>query len=153
MATQKEIFTEAKNGIDSANHTVSGLIEYLRHIFGKLENATGGGGGSSQDYSTTEREIGKWIDGSTVYQKTINFGSIPSSTTKEVAHNISNLGAVIEIEGVMNNLDGVTFETLPAVDSSNFRVQVNATNIKIITSTSWTSWTNSYITLKYTKAS
>ena len=47
MATQKQIFTEAKNGIDSANHTTSGLIEYLRYIFGKLENATGGGGGGS----------------------------------------------------------------------------------------------------------
>ena len=47
MATQKQIFTEAKNGLDSANHTVSGLIGYLRYIFGKLENATGGGGGGS----------------------------------------------------------------------------------------------------------
>lgn len=48
MATQKQVFTEAKNGLDSANHTTSGLIEYLRYIFGKLENASGGGGGGSE---------------------------------------------------------------------------------------------------------
>lgn len=48
MATQKQIFTEAKNGLDRANHTTSGLIEYLRYIFGKLETASGGGGGGSE---------------------------------------------------------------------------------------------------------
>lgn len=45
MATQKQVFTEAHENIDKANHTTSGLIEYLRYIFGKLENASGGGGG------------------------------------------------------------------------------------------------------------
>lgn len=48
MATQKQVFTEAHENIDKANHTTSGLIEYLRYIFGKLENATGGGGGGSE---------------------------------------------------------------------------------------------------------
>lgn len=48
MATQKQVFTEAHENIDKANHTTSGLIDYLRYIFGKLENATGGGGGGSE---------------------------------------------------------------------------------------------------------
>ena len=31
-----------------------------------------GGGGYSVDYSTTERKIGKWIDGKDLYEKTYN---------------------------------------------------------------------------------
>jgi len=53
MATQKQVFSEAHENIDKANHTTSGLIDYLRYIFGKLENASGGGGGSEVSYTQT----------------------------------------------------------------------------------------------------
>lgn len=36
--------------------------------------AGGGGGSSSHEYSTTERVVGKWVDGSNLYEKTYIFG-------------------------------------------------------------------------------
>lgn len=44
-------------------------------------SSTGGGGGgsSSHNYSTNEQAIGTWIDGSTVYEKTVTF-TTPSSS-------------------------------------------------------------------------
>ena len=35
----------------------------------------GAGGGSTHNYSTTEQVVGTWIDGSTLYEKTIQFPS------------------------------------------------------------------------------
>ena len=102
-------------------------------------------------YSDEEREVGVWRDGKPLYEKTINFGAIPSITTKEVDHNISNLGMVIDFEGMMINADGMIYETLPSGENSNFRIQILPTKIRIITSDSWVAWTDSYITLKYTK--
>lgn len=100
-------------------------------------------------YSEEEREIGVWINGKPLYEKTINFGAIPNNTTKSVAHNISNLEKVVFFSGVM--LSSTSSETLPSGENSNFRLQANNTNINVITSTSWNSWTDSYITIRYTK--
>ncbi|MBO7696760.1 MAG: hypothetical protein J6T10_29385 [Methanobrevibacter sp.] len=66
------------------------------------KNAAGGGSGgsSSVDYSTEEREIGTWIDGSPVYQKTIYIGRLTyGSTWINVPHNIDNMGMMVELFG------------------------------------------------------
>lgn len=100
-------------------------------------------------YSTEEQIIGTWIDGSTLYEKTINFGAIPSYTTKDVAHNISNLGRVVDIKGVMNS---DVFETMPSGENTNFRVIITSSVIRVISGGSWSNWNDSYITLRYTKS-
>ena len=51
-------------------------------------------------YSTTETAVGKWIDGSTVYQKVVALGTGPNATAKTVNHNISNLSVVIQLRGI-----------------------------------------------------
>lgn len=48
MATQKQVFTEITESIDRCNHTLPGLIQFLKNGFQKLENASGGGGGGSE---------------------------------------------------------------------------------------------------------
>ena len=53
------------------------------------------------NYSTSEVATGAtWIDGRTIYKKTINFGSMPNNATKSVPHGISNLGMMVKIEGI-----------------------------------------------------
>lgn len=42
-------------------------------------------------YSYEEREVGVWVDGKPLYQKTIDFGTLPNNTTKTVAHNINSV--------------------------------------------------------------
>ena len=100
-------------------------------------------------YSLEEREIGVWTDGKPLYEKTVNFGSIPNNTSKNVAHNISNLDKVVSFDGVMFSSD--SFETVPSGENSNFRLLVNDTNVRITTSANWNDWSDSYITIRYTK--
>lgn len=103
------------------------------------------------DYSLTEVNTGaKWIDGSAIYKKTINFGSLPNATTENVAHNISNLDNVIKIDGYMTN--GSNWRTLPYADGAFTSVYVSATQVSVYTTADMSSWT-SYVTLYYTKTS
>lgn len=53
----------------------------------EAEGGSGGGGGVS--YSTEEQDTGlTWIDGKKIYQKTVEFGTLPNASSKEVAHDI-----------------------------------------------------------------
>lgn len=48
-------------GTKIADYSING-------VGGELYAPTGGGGGSALDYSTTEKKVGTWIDGSDLYQ-------------------------------------------------------------------------------------
>jgi len=115
-----------------------------------------GGDPIIMDYSTSEINTGtKWIDGSTIYKKTVNFGSLPNATTKSVAHNISNLSEVIKIEGVCS--DGNSWATVPLMFNSasatfNTDFYVDGTYLNASSGQN-VSNRNAYITLYYTKSS
>lgn len=103
-------------------------------------------------YDTTEKVVGKWTDGRPVYQKTVNFGALPNTTSKSVAHSISNLGIVISSVAFTN--DGTNYVPIPATSTNSFSNQVsltiNKTNISIATSSNLSSY-SCYVTLQYTK--
>ena len=106
------------------------------------------------DYSTSEKIIGKWIDGKTLYQKTIDVGALPNATTKKVAHNISGLSKVVSISGVATN--GIAALTLPDVDPNSIdnATRVLCTNngeVQLTNKVDRSSF-NGYVTLKYTKS-
>lgn len=111
------------------------------------------------NYSTTEIDTGyTWIDGSAIYKKTINVGTLPSSpTTKNVAHNISNLGTVIKIEGIYSN-SGNNFVSAvnSPISSSNadsyIRTTIQGSNIVVNVGMD-RSDLSGYVTLYYTKTS
>lgn len=68
---------------------------YLNNI----EYAGGvGGGSSSHEYSTTEKVIGTWIDGSDVYEKTYVINSIGSGSTYAVDNNFT--GNIVQYGGI-----------------------------------------------------
>ncbi len=104
-------------------------------------------------YSTSEVETGlTWIDGSTIYKKTIDFGALPNAADKNVAHNISNLDKVVKIEGIA--LAGSRAFPLPHVDNGDvitcIRITVEGAEIQIRTGIDRTAW-HGYVTLYYTK--
>ena len=109
------------------------------------------------DYSTIEQDTGaKWVDGKTIYKKTINFGALPNNNIKDVAHGISNFGWLIKIEGIAKRSAGDgTFFPLPFVSknsSSNcIEITANNTYIRLEVGIDRTNLTESYITLYYTK--
>lgn len=63
----------------------------------------GGGGGSSHSYSTSEQAVGTWIDGSTVYERTVVSSPMPyTSDTQEIADITDwNLGVVVSFAPII----------------------------------------------------
>lgn len=113
-----------------------------------------GGDPIIMDYSTAEINTGaKWVDGSEIYKKTINFGALPNASYKSVAHGITNLSYVIEISGM--TYDGNRFRPLivPNAGGGAWTVpEVDLTSVYIYAGTDQSSQT-AYITLYYTKSS
>ena len=102
------------------------------------------------NYSTDEHIVGTWIDGSILYEKTIDCGALPNNGTKNVAHNISNLGNIISITGFGT---GNTNIPLPWISTANqCTVYVRGTNIVIVDNDNLSAY-NGYVTLRYTKTS
>lgn len=112
---------------------------------------------NNSNYSTTEIDTGTtWVDGRKIYKKTVSTGTLPNNTTSTISHGISNLFKIIKpIEGWA--LDGITqsYISIPFASANNVNVSVVvvADNITIRSEGDWSSYTESYITLYYTKLS
>lgn len=107
-------------------------------------------------YSTSEVETPyTWVDGKTIYKKTVNFGNLPSSGSKSVAHGITGLSEVVKIEGIAytgpryNDYTPVPLSSPSVANLSN--CGVNSTNVVIEVSRDKSSFT-AYITIWYTKS-
>lgn len=103
-------------------------------------------------YSLDEREVGVWTDGKPLYQKTINFGSLPSSGEKSVAHNISNLDHIASCISIAKNSNNISIQ-IPYVNAGIDRVgtYITNTNITIGTSSNLSAYTDTQVTIQYTK--
>lgn len=115
-----------------------------------------GGDPIIMDYSTSEVNTGaKWIDGSPIYKKTINFGALPSSGNKSVAHNIANFEALVDIKAMLYDAVSLRYKSLNLPQGNNTDwvvVEVNDTNIYAYVGSNFSN-TTAYITLYYTKSS
>ena len=116
----------------------------------KIETLT-----SQKVYSTEEKETGEiWLDGKTIYQKTITITDLNSNNT--YSHGISNLSEVISVSGSAYFttqkwqplqrifIDAVAEYSLGIGDitKSTFLMQVGS---------SYNGFTKAYVTIKYTK--
>lgn len=105
------------------------------------------------DYSTSEKIIGTWIDGSPLYQKTIDFGALPNAAVKSIAHGISNIDKIVEISGI--GIDNNTyFYQLGFVSPSALGNQIQCFASKsgvTVSNAIDRSSVYAYITLRYTK--
>lgn len=126
--------------------------QVLKYDGSKWVNGAGGGS-SGHTYSTTEQEIGTWVDGSTLYEKTIDIGELPNNTTKSVAHNISNLSTVVYLLGFASNSSVTLPLPVPHPDNVNaININADATNINIATGRDRRAYSG-YVTIRYTKSS
>lgn len=107
-------------------------------------------------YSTTEQLTGDvWIDGKPIYRKTINTGAMPNNTSKNVAHGITGISAIVRIYGYAYGAS-VGWTPLPYMESGSnvgysARLVVSSTNISFRTYSDSSGLTSSYTTLEYTK--
>lgn len=113
------------------------------------------------NYSTTEFDTGfTWIDGKHIYKKTINTGQIPSGSSM-TTFDISglNLDKLIKLEGRCMEPTSGNCRVMPNVARTledMIRVDVQSRNtLRIITAANsdWSGYSESTVTLWYTKTS
>ena len=105
-------------------------------------------------YSTTEQIVGKWIDDSDIYQKTIYFGNLPNSGLAQIAHNITNIGRAIEIGGIGYNSTTNLSIPIPYVNTSvenQLACYIDGTYLYVNTAGNLSQY-EAYITIKYLKS-
>lgn len=94
-----------------------------------------------QEYRTTERYMGQ-----SVYCKMVNFGALPNTSSKTMAHGIENkylnVRASLSVTGT-----SAILEYYKGIE----KVQANDTNIIITTNADLSEYTAVYVTLWYTK--
>lgn len=112
---------------------------------------------SSQDYSTTERVVGKWIDGTTdVYEKTYTFTTASDNNITEYAYT-DIMDKVINYSGIMDRGDGVflSLNTARYQDSPSDLIGCMINNstkkIDVFVNENTYRGRNCHITVRYTK--
>lgn len=106
------------------------------------------------NYSYDERRIGTWVDGKPLYEKTVNFGSLPNATVKEVPHEIENVDTIWVESGYVSNTHNQKIFPLilasPVCIEANWVTYATPDNIGIETGMDRT-YSNAIVTLRYTK--
>lgn len=101
-------------------------------------------------YATDPLAIGKWIDGKTIYRLVVNIGALPNTTSKTVAHGISNIDRVIRCYGFAGT--GTIEISLPyAAPTASNAVELyrNGANIALAAGTNRSTYSG-YAILEYT---
>lgn len=115
-------------------------------------------GSSGHNYSTTEQVVGKWIDGSDVYEITLDAGDVPDTSAKTLDNTPANIAHLISVAGfAYSTAQPGNDRPLPfCADSTNpIRVDLTHTTTNKIRITTYTAWTGykAYVTIRYTKSS
>ena len=105
-------------------------------------------------YSEEEREIGVWIDGKPLYEKTVSISPTSLSHGTTIAHGISNVDTVVWLETLMIRSSNRSI-ILPYAPTSNAfsGFYADRTNIIFTGGDTWqsTDYSNLYATIRYTK--
>lgn len=111
----------------------------------------------NNNYSTSEVAVGKWIDGSTIYKKTL-YSAGGSSRLVNISHGISNLSRVLKAEfsAFDHNFAGVSYVNARLSEDGNYIgiKEISSSYVVMYIDEDFaTRIENIYVTLYYTKAS
>jgi len=105
--------------------------------------------GSSSARKPTERQV---------FRKVIDFGALPNTATKTVAHGITfpapNTYSFTRIYAAATDQTGGSYLPIPyasAVAANTIELSVDNTNVSITTGIDRTAWTITYVVLEYIK--
>lgn len=82
----------------------------------------------------------------------IDFGALPNAATKSIAHGISvTNNTIFTYIGGAASIPGTTYIPLPYADTggSNVEINVDATNVNIITGVDFSAYTQAYVVLEW----
>jgi hypothetical protein len=94
---------------------------------------------------------GYWRDGKPKYRKVIDCGTLPNATNKYISIGESDLEDSWIINGWANNPTTGQTVTIPRPSVDVDATIESNTNIRITTSANYTAFTESYVTIEYTK--
>jgi len=126
-------------------------VEYEDGKF-RATQSGGGGGSSDHDYSTSEQEVGTWIDGKPLYEKTIDVNCADTSNVQNVyAFNNERVKAITSAYFENNNGD-IIASTWAGLIFWDFVVTNTVISVKRNTNDpNWQSNVNFTCTIQYTK--
>ena len=109
-----------------------------------------------EEYSTTEKIIGTWIDGKPIYRKVLNSVGLAGNTKKSIAYNIDNLDKIwIENGFAINALRIVTVPMVGYNGNLSEKVDVwiekQENVVKLYANGGWGNDWTFYIIINYTK--
>ena len=93
----------------------------------------------------------KWIDGKTIYKKTVSCGGLPNSGSTTTAHGITGLTAVLEYRGIGMKLSGSPKQFIDYQQGNGVNTYIDSTNVNIATTIARSQFSTNYMTLWYTK--
>lgn len=109
-------------------------------------------------YSTDEKKVGVWVDGKSLYQKTIYIPQLPNTSVLEIDPNVNNLYEIIYFNGYCRPKDKISSPLSytrplpnPSPDSIN-SIRVDSQNgyIRVVTASNWSTY-EGWLTIRYTK--
>lgn len=107
------------------------------------------------NYSDKELKVGKWIDGKTLYRKSVVFGSFPNDSSKLISHNITNISQVCFYFYSWYDSEDNNWFTGTRIDSGTIfcKVAISPTNVRVEgRGTDWTGRTSGgHCDIYYTK--
>ena len=116
----------------------------------------GGGGGASYvvEYSTTEKEVGTWIDGSTLYQKTLQISASDILNHSHTDADLTNADMILIVSGFyeVQSGGGTITLALNQFEATNYytRTGVRSDKTVYLYATGYTA-NGAIITVQYTK--
>jgi hypothetical protein len=156
-------------GINYTNDTVINIINpnafgtrlvdwYITIQYTKTTDRAGSGQWTPQGvpavhYSTDEKVVGTWIDGSTIYDKTIYVPQLPNGTATITTP--ANVSMLIDAFGfAYNTVSDGYYRPIPFAGggSNDIRIDMQDGSFRIVTFAAWTNYA-AYITFRYTKSS
>jgi hypothetical protein len=123
-------------------------------VYGISYSSGGSSSGSKIEYSTEEKEVGTWIDGSKIYQKTFVLSSFTSGTITINASDL-NIKSLVDANGEADFIqNGEIVESLKfphyISGQANSTIRMAFGNIQIL-HTGLNEYTSGYVTVRYTK--
>jgi len=109
----------------------------------------------ADDYSANEVNTWRrWIDGTYIYKKTVDVGTLPNNTIKQIPHGITSLGRIISASGAAQPADKSQIIPLPYTNGGNINYGVSlaldASNITLEAKYDRSGMTG-FVTVYYTK--
>lgn len=126
--------------VKSSNNKAKTLDAFLNNGYGNI-------------YSTNEIVIGRWKDNKSIYRKTIDCGALPNNCGNIIPHNILNIDNIVKIYGWSKRQTDNVFLPLPhnAYNNTSVSLYASKDGITIVTYTDRASFSETYVTLEYTK--